>query len=324
MKKVFLSVGIIILGLSVTATAKSNIRFGVAPSVMYTFGETEYIMDITYLSNGHIMTLKSQLEFPLDGMMAGMTARMYCAQQKLYTWSVEVAYYRNINDPGGIMKDHDWMTDTLTWSVYKFSYTESDATMKSRLATLDVTLRVYQHRSFHIDLWGGIRYQKIEQDIIGYEGWQYDTAGVRHDISGTEKAMEYEVTYKTPHLGLQMEVGLEKASQLRLRAGYAMVWTSDVDDHVLRYKVATSDIKGNGFLGGVNFFHQVIVSEQLRWFFDLFGNVSYFHAQGNQVQRWYGDDPATPSDDTGYILSGIPHEINSTQAQLGVKLGVLF
>ena len=46
---------------------------------------------------------------------------------------------------------------------------------------------------------------------------------------------------------------------------------------------------------------------------------------GNQVQYWYGNDPATPGlDDTGRALAGIDVEIEQDTFHMGVGLGCRF
>lgn len=325
MKRNLLITFAFVLSLVQTLLAQSKVKFTVAPQLSQNFGLTEYIMDISLPYNEGIYVLKSQLEFPLDVVMAGAAVGLHSTRETLYTWSIEGSYFTNIDNPGGVMKDHDWETDTATWRVEKFSYTESRAEMKSTLITVEGYLRVLQRQRFGLDLWGGFRYQKIEQDIIGYDGWQIDTNGVRHTVSGIEKGIYYKVTYKSPHLGLRSNIRLRHHTVISAKAAFALMWASDFDDHLLRNKTATADITGKGFISGVSISHQMPRTGKIQPFFELASEFVYLHASGNQTQRWYGDDPITPDDDdTGTILSGIPHEINSRQVSVGLRVGLGF
>ena len=331
-----LAVLVSVLIISQTLFAESQVKFALAPQVWQNFGYTEYIMDMAFVTDSGPYLLKSQLEFPLDVTMAGIMGGLYSTRNTLYAWSVEVGYFSNVDDPGRVMKDHDWETvwrvigpDTVIYwgQVEKFSYTKSKAEMKSHLLTAEGFLRVLHKKHFDLDIWGGFRYQKIEQDIIGYEGWQLlrDSSVARDTaVSGTAPAIYYRVTYKTPHLGLRSNIRLGQYSTLGARAAFALVWTSDFDDHLLRKKTARANISGHGFISSMNARYLIPAGGRFQPFFELAAGFLYFHASGNQTQRWYGDDPITEDDDTGLSLSGIPHEINSLQVSVGVKVGVAF
>ena len=333
MKRNLLITFAFVLSLGQTLMAQSKVKFTVTPQLSQNFGLTEYIMDISILYEEGIYVLKSQLEFPLDVVMAGVAVGIHSTRDTLYAWSLEGGYFSNIDDPGGIMKDHDWGTvwrvigtDTVIYwgEVEKFSYTESRAEMKSTLITVEGYLRIFQKRQFDIDLWGGFRYQKIEQDIIGYDGWQIDINGVLHTVSGIERGIYYKVTYKSPHLGLRSNIRLRHHTVISAKAAFALVWASDFDDHLLRNKTATADITGKGFISGVSIRHQMPRTGKIQPFFELASEFAYHHASGIQTQRWYGDDPASQDDDTGTISLGIPHEINSRQVSVGLRLGLDF
>ena len=102
------------------------------------------------------------------------------------------------------------------------------------------------------------------------------------------------------------------------------MWASDYDDHLRRNKVATSHVMGRGVITDLNAFYTISGGGRVKPFIELVGSFLYFHASGSQKQRWYGDDPITAEDDTGNLLQGIPHEINSQQASVGLRAGVAF
>ncbi|HWR83699.1 MAG TPA: omptin family outer membrane protease [Candidatus Deferrimicrobium sp.] len=325
MKTTYLSFLVLVLAITAPLQAQRKVLFTLTPQIQHDFGYTEYIMDIRIPDGYNILVLKSELEFPLDVLTAGLEVGLRSSQEGHLAWSFAGSYLTNLNDPGGVMKDHDWATlDTVTYRVDKFSYTESDARQKSALFAVEGTLRVLHRDRFDLDLWTGYRYQKIEQDIIGWQGWYLDTNFEQQPQSGTERAVFYRVTYKTPHFGLRSRLDLSDDLTLDMRAAFAAVWASDFDDHLLRGKDAIADISGSGVISGINIDYRLPARGPARLHVELGSELTYFTASGSQTQRWYADDPGTPWDDAGDEFPGIPHKVNTLQANVGLKLGLVF
>ncbi len=322
-------------------SAEKAVRFTVDPFISHNFGYTEYIMEWS----GYLATptdtgpyfLSSELEFPLDVIMLGAKIGLHSTKDTIYAWSIEAGYSTNLDDPGGIMKDHDWETvkrviegDTVySWGqVEKFSYTESSAEMNSTQLTLDGFLRVFHKRNFSLDLWGGFRYQKIEQDIIGYNGWELIRNTSEAFVvpkAGNKLALYYRVTYKSPHLGLRSNIKLGTRVRLTTQAAFAPVWVSDLDDHLLRFFTTTADINGSGVVSGAGIHMNLSNTSTLTSVVSLTCDLLYFHASGNATQESY-DNPATPEIDEGESLPvpGVPHEINTFQLNVGLRVGLTF
>ncbi|MFQ6007673.1 MAG: omptin family outer membrane protease [Candidatus Zixiibacteriota bacterium] len=320
--------------------AEPAVRLTVDPFISHNFGYTEYIMEwsgylATPIDTG-LYFLKSELEFPLDVIMLGAKIGLHSTKETLYAWSIEAGYCTNLDDPGGIMKDHDWETvkrvidgETVYYwgQVEKFSYTESSADMKSTQLTLEGFLRVMHKTSFSLDLWGGFRYQKIEQNIAGYQGWQLlrDSAVAREiTVYSSEPALFYWVTYKSPFLGLRSGFKLGTKVQFAAQAAFAPVWVSDYDDHLIRNKIATASITGSGLISGASIHFDLANPATFKPTVSLTSDLVYLHASGNQTQKWYGDDPLTEEDDTGTVLPGIPHDINTLQLNVGLRVSMIF
>jgi hypothetical protein len=322
--------------------AEQALRFTVDPFISHNFGYTEYIMEwygylATPTDTGPYF-LSSKLEFPLDVIMLGAKIGLHSTRETLYAWSIEAGYFTNLDDPGGIMKDHDWETvhrviagDTVySWGqVEKFSYTESSAQMKSTQLTLDAFLCVLHENSFSLDLWGGFSYQRIEQNIFGFEGWQLWRDSSIADtvpLNGTEHALFYRVTYKTPHLGLRSNIKLASKVRFTAQAAFAPVWVSDYDDHLIRNKIATASITGSGVNSGASIRLNLGDNPKLKPLIILTSELVYFHASGNQTQKFYDDDPGTPDVDESVLppFPGIPHEINTLQFNVGLRVGLIF
>jgi hypothetical protein len=175
----------------------------------------------------------------------------------------------------------------------------------------------------------GYRYQRISQDIVDYQGWQIDISSqpyTRHEIGGDELALTYRVSYHLPLLGINAEVGDPGSVSGALQAAMIPFSFSDVDDHVLRNKIATCSGTGFGYLVVTDTEWQLRGGEETRRLALAFSfELLSLSGDGDQTQRWYGDDPASPqTDDTGTVYHNIPHEVDSTQYRLGVSVGMAF
>jgi hypothetical protein len=104
---------------------------------------------------------------------------------------------------------------------------------------------------------------------------------------------------------------------------YLQVFASDYDDHLLRNKISVADVYG----GGGSLRSEFTIHSDKRGaaqpLVALYLEVLYLKATGDQTQTWYGDDPASPNeDDTGQQISGIPHDVESLQINVGIRIGI--
>ncbi len=106
------------------------------------------------------------------------------------------------------------------------------------------------------------------------------------------------------------------------RIAYTRAIISDHDDHLLRFKITESDINGNGLLADFGLRMDFGPTPSKGFFVEFNGDLTYIKASGTSTQSWYGDDPLSEEDDTGQILTGIPHEISTTQFRIGLVLGM--
>ncbi len=346
MRKYILPVIISLCLLSGVVHAGQTVELSISPSVGYNFGETDYVMDIlTYIQdeNGDLLEdddgnpllyqLKSQLEYPLDVAMGGVTFRLAPTVDPSL-WSVEAGIYTSLNNPGGVMKDSDWDGISGYYDLTKWSYTESSVdTMKLFRFDIQATRRILSPGKLRVALLAGFRYQKIEQKLFGVEGWQidFDTTSMTFDepvsfnLYQNQNVLYYEIELMMPQIGLLLTADLSPKLNAGLKTVLAPVWFDDVDDHVLRDKLSTADGNGIGFIGALNARYDLPASGQFfKPFLDFFVEYMTLSASGDQVQEWYGDDPISEADDTGTSIGGIPHDITSTQYNIGVRLGLTF
>ncbi|UCE24793.1 MAG: omptin family outer membrane protease [Candidatus Zixiibacteriota bacterium] len=344
MSKHFLVIAILLALPLETANAEKKVQVSVSPSIGYSLGKTEYILNVaTYRAdnNGDVITdqfgepivflVKSQLEYPLDVVTGGARIRLVPVHDP-GLWSIEAGVLTSLNDPKGAMKDSDWDAASGFYELTKWSYTESSPEMKSLMLDIEATRRILTRGKVQIAVLAGFRYYKIEQDLFGVDGWQriFDPVTLTYseqfffDELADTQVLFYEVKYSMPQIGLNLSTDLSPKVAARLKTVFTPVWYEDVDDHVLRNKLSTSDGTGTGFVGSLNIHYDISSGQaQSAPFIDFFAEVMTLTASGDQTQEWYGDDPASPgSDDTGLRIDGLPHEVNSTRFHFGVKIGM--
>jgi len=285
-------------------------------------GKTDYTMDLKYPDGGFTYFLKSQLEFPLDQTMVGGEVELKLQPGTQREWAFAVGFCTHANDPSGIMYDHDW-TNYPSRIYEKVSYTESDAKGKNYILMVALDKLMLIGNKGSISLSGGFKYQKIEQDIYGLKGWQLDLDGVKFEFDIPDvHGLFYEITYKLPNAGFRINYFLNQKLSFNSRIAYTRALITDFDDHLLRFKTTESEITGNGLLAdfGLRMDFGNIPGRGL--FIEFDGDFTYIKASGTSTQSWYGDDPLSEEDDTGQILTGIPHEISTTQFRIGLVLGL--
>ncbi len=309
-------------------TTKTVISF--SPSIRRSFGTTEYDMDIQQSG----LLLRSLLEFPLDVIMVGGKIELLLNPWHFDQYRFEGSFYTSLTDPSGKMIDSDWSNSDANGSSvpYRmFSYTESNAQMKSLLGQLRAERRFYSQENLHVGLFIGFRYSKIEQDIYDFTGWQLDNSGSRINFSLTDThALFYKVTYKLPHVGMRL-TQTNQYYDLSASVAYSIALVSDVDDHILRGKRSTADINGKGALADVEMKWN-IAGKKKGVFLKLSGDISYIRASGSQTQTWYADELVWDPNVNDYVvavakgtsITGVPHDINMTRFNLSLEVGLSY
>ncbi len=310
---------LIIVSSSIAQSKQFSLSF--KPYIGFNSGKTEYIMELKDIMGNF---LKSQLEFPLDQTMVGGEIDLKILPGTNSEIGFTIGYYTNLNDPSGKMYDHDWW-NFRTGSIEKFSYTESDVEGTNNIMLVEVDKLVLLNENGSLSLTGGFKYQKIEQEIFGINGWQLDPD---NDWEPFEfnlpdiNALYYEITYKLPNIGFRVDYNIVQALSLQSRIAYTRAFITDYDNHKLRFKQTDADITGNGVLADFTV-HWNFESMPLKGLFvELSGDVTSIKATGKSTQSWYGDDPVEDGDETDQVFDGIPHEINTTQYRFGIAVGM--
>ncbi len=319
MKRYAITFALIFLGAALFAD--KQLEFSFAGAIARMFGQTSYELEVT----DPVLGVTSLLEFPLSSTVVGLRAALEKHTNGGMPWAVRASFYTNLGDPSNVMKNSDWFLYQDYPPIY-FSYTESDAEMRYLQATVRFDARLYSRRWFAIYATGGYRFQYVDYDIMGYEGWQYIDSDLNDEYelyvvsaSPTLKVMEYQITHHTPMAGIALRITASNLA-LDLAAGYQLLFISDYDDHVLRTKLSTAEGIGHGllcWLEGRYTLRRKIGS--FRPFIFLAADFSYIYADIEQTQEWYGDMDSVPE---GTKYTGISHLIKSAlfTSTLGIGL----
>ncbi len=313
--------------LGVTLPVTAQVRFEVLPEVSYNFGHTTYTMDILEESDGETFGIKSELEFPLDAPMVGVQVRLLGNALGDRPWSITAGVRTNVSDPGGTMYDSDWDYDPATLAnTYQFSYTESG--VEGRILDFHIDGRYHFTGSGGAALGGmfSFNYQRIDQDVIGFTGWQLDQDSSQFFFTDDRLGIIYEVWYATPQLGLYGLLPTFGGGLIDASVSAGPVWAEDYDDHVLRGKDAVADGYGLGVHSALSI--RIPLSQQTaahRPFIELGGNVRYYSVDGDQTQRWYQDEGQQGTDyyvPAGTEISNLPHDFTSLQYGASIRFGL--
>jgi len=284
-------------------------------SVCRLFGSTAYHLKALTedpASPGTLTEIRSELKFPLDVTLVGLTVGWESSPESPWQWDLEAGISVNMTDPSSRMTDQDWIGAT------QVGYTESDAELSLMLLTAEVRYRFLERRRVSLSLLACFTHQRISQDIIGFEGWFiHRSTGNRQNVSGTEPAINYEVIYATPQLGARSTIQLGRFTVLTLQSSAGLVFASDTDDHLLRGRFS----KANGLGFGL---HSIAELSLMPGFalsrgisVNFVGQLWYFRASGDQTQRWYRDEGDIPA---GTIVDNIPHQFRSYQFSISLQV----
>jgi hypothetical protein len=255
--------------------------------------ETRYVQgDSTYYISGVDLGLgswASELEFPLNNLMAGMSLVVGTGHEKNPSQSsgrFSLTWLRVVEKAAGTMKDSDWVEndDAVEWGfphAGRDIYTESDAQLQGTIFDMNYAYHFRLNNSWTLGPMVGVRYQELEYDIYGYRGYWYSRA-----ISSTDKALEYEITYKIPYIGVGSDLlfGKNTQFQLNLTIGYSdWAKAEDRDDHILRYKLSEGDCQGEAYLIKLNLDWKFYPN----WILGLGAEYVDIDTSGVQHQSWY-------------------------------------
>jgi len=243
--------------------------------------------DNTWANGGHG---ESELEFPLNNLMAGVSLVIASRHEKnpnqTKGW-FSLTWLGVVNEPAGTMKDSDWVENDAAYPYREPPhagadiYTESDAQLKGAIIDMNYTYHFRVNSSWSLGPMIGVRYEELEYDIYGYRGYRYNRA-----ISSTDKALEYEITYEIPYIGLGSDLLFGKDSQFQLNLTIAYsdrAKAEDRDDHILRYLLLEGDCEGEAYLIKLNLDWKFYPN----WLLGLGAEYVDIDTNGGQHQSFY-------------------------------------
>ncbi len=268
----------------------------------YIQGDTTY--KISFLGGA------SELKFPLQHSLLGFEVALGhkgFGPEKAYPGRLVINWAGNTSAEKGKMEDSDWIDNDIAFFTDlgvpgsqhsgKDIYSESKARLKAKIIDINYLFDLDNEPEMTISAMFGYRTQKFEYEIsdtaqVGYGPYApYFTGGV----SG--KTLEYRVRYEFPYLGAKVEMDLKNQTRGYFYLGFSSwVTVKDLDDHILRHKIAKSDCTGSAFIIGLGARRRI----DQQWFFEFDTSLVQIDTDGIQQQTWYGDDSASAGfDDTG-------------------------
>lgn len=263
----------------------------------------------------------SELEFPLDVFMIYTNLTLTLLDRI----TVHYCFKKNLHNRVGKMKDSDW----IPYPGCKTIYSESDARLNAFINEVDLDVRLYTISFFSIILGAGFMHQYLyywcsnvlQGDIID-SNMNFESPAITY-IGGKV------ITYELQNYIFTMQI--MPVFTIPLGKGFMQIIPSirfspylrakDIDDHILRGKMAKSDCKGSAFMP----FLTIRYSFECRAFISARLEYLYITAKGKQNQSYY--NPFLEPDITDNIpgwSARIESKIKSEQLVISLGAGYSF
>lgn len=201
-------------------------------------------------------SVRSKLEFPLQGVLAGVRARLSAPRgDDGGRWSFEALAQHTLGEATGTMKDSDWIDGLAETSQVGASHPGLDiySTSKAFVRALLVDGRVsWDHAvtpALRLAPLAGLLYQRFSYTVtdanqIGYGPWAASATG---SVGG--EVLTYDVAYQALYVGARGELSLGRIG-VGLDAWYSpFARASDEDHHLARNpsKISRTDADGSAW-----------------------------------------------------------------------------
>jgi hypothetical protein len=183
-------------------------------------------------------TIKSRLEFPLDGTYVGADARFNMGGQiagvKNVTFGAKLL--TNISDPSEDMNDYDWINGRLVGD------TASDTEARSMLLELYFKGDIITQRSIIIRGIAGFRHEDYAFEIYGLDGYYLPPIGDGPETASSDLlVLTYDMTHDWVYGGIEGELTLSDSFSVEANMAMGIGFIEDRDDHVLRGKISEAE-----------------------------------------------------------------------------------
>ncbi len=256
----------------------------------------------------------SKLVWPIDLKTIGLGIGVKAADLLEAELSLATAPW---GSSSGCMEDYDYLDESmfrakpLHEGIDLYSSSELDA----KTLIMAVQTRVFPLRTRFLQAGITAGYRQEEYDYRayntrqkGYGPWQDQSA----DITGPTSF--YSLNYDIFSLGLALRSTLENIVLNLEVSSLPLVYVTDEDEHLKRNRMLKSDTSGSGYQTSFS------GSFKLSQNWSVFSRYTFIRisTKGHHDQYWYGDDPVTTYDDTGYRLDGVRTEIKQNSIRLGI------
>jgi len=197
--------------------------------------------DVAYeISAGNAFgSVKSRLEFPLDGVYAGVegvyNTGVHIGGVKNLSFGVKLL--TNLNDPDDDMNDFDW------WNGALVGDTDSEAEAKSFSMDLFMRTDVVCRPDFILSGIVGFRYEDYQFDIYGLDGYYLPPLGDGSHVSVDYglKVLTYDMTHNLFYGGLEGRIIMTDSITAVGKMTLGIGWADDRDNHILRSKISKGE-----------------------------------------------------------------------------------
>gem|GEM_PF-4266050 len=288
--------------------AKPTVNFGLQAG--YLRGNTTY--DIT------LGTGTSELKWPLDMYMAGFK---YSLSYKDFGFSV--SYLKAPSRRyGTFMEDTDLElngSSSGSSQASRLIYSETGLKAEGNVANIGAHLFLMHYGHSSCGLRAGYSYYSFTYS--GYDTLQVTTGSENSGIFVPGHVIYYKVDYRSWYAGLEYRLELLRRMYLFANLDYSpKVRVKDKDDHLLRYKLSRGNCTGEGVSISLSAMYMLAHG----WCAYVDGIYGRIRTDGVQDQVWYGDDPGTAFNETGYAIIGIDQDIDLDLRYIGIGLVYTF
>lgn len=283
---------------TVIASSSLYADFSVSPGIKFMSGESTYTI--------YPSPYKSQLKFPLDFKLLSLEVGYHLKETPLHFFvEFNLPLEKKANDK---MWDFDWNSSVL------ISETKSDTELKgfsSKISLIYDWMDLLKNNDYRLELSFSAAFtlQYWDFELYGTEG----TSNISSDtLVGT-----YKIYHFIYYIGPQFNFYFLKNFKLTAEADLASLYSSDEDDHVLRYK------KSKTLASGIGYRLFLAASYTIVDTWSLIASFEYLRinaSTGHQDQSWYGNDPLLAGDETGSSENNIDAEILLKQSNFSIRL----
>jgi hypothetical protein len=268
----------------------------------------------TYRIEGadHASSVASELEFSLTGLALGIDAQLGTSRRgERSRFVFRLTALASIPGAAGTLEDSDWIGGAAELDEVGAGHpgldihSTSEAELDALIADARVAWEGWRPSRFLVTPIAGLLYQRFAYDVRDLEQTGYGPYAPGYTRSVPGKVLEYRVSYHVPYAGARITT-----AGRRLTAS-AEAWVSpfaianDRDDHLLRWKLATTTAFGTAWQGSL----AARFALGPRDFLEAQASFTRVSTSGTQHQSFY--------DGTGRELN-IGSEITSARASFSL------